>query len=129
MRKTATSFLVVFMCLFMIAGCYTGKTLEERIDDRERQYIINKVREEFKDDQDFKDLTIDVEENHVIIKAYLNVNLSQQRQIQVKQQLKNLNYSDKMEKLKDSMEKRYRIRPTLLTFEFFEGSGRSLVKF
>lgn len=117
------------MCLFMFAGCYTGKTLEERIDDRERQYIINKVREEFKDDQDFKDLTIDVEENHVIIKAYLNVNLSQQRQIQVKQQLKNLNYSDKMEKLKDSMEKRYRIRPTLLTFEFFEGSGRSLVKF
>ena len=35
MRKTFIGAAVIFMCLFMLTGCYFGKTLEERIGARQ----------------------------------------------------------------------------------------------
>ena len=74
MRKAAINIVLVFMCIFMLTGCYTGSTLEERISQRE----IESVLAEFKNDPEIsancKDVTLEVKENSIYCNFYFKKN-------------------------------------------------------
>lgn len=127
MRKTVTGALVIFMCLFMFVGCYRGNTLEERISDADRQRLITlvKTNEEFKD---FSDFTMEVEENHITFKAYLGVPLDQLQVTALKSQIQQVNMDGQIVKLKDAIEKGYKIRPSIITLEYYGADSRLIGK-
>ena len=127
MRKTATGALVIFLCLFMFVGCYRGKTLEERITDADRQRLVTAIKsgEEFKD---FSDFEMEIEENHVIFKAYLGVHLNQLEVTALKSELLQANKTKQIIKLKDTIERNYKIRPSIVTLEYYGADSRLIGK-
>ena len=124
MRKAAVSFLTVFVCIFMFAGCYTGKNLEERINMNERQRWIDEVSKDTLVQSETSKVTMDVKENNLIFKVYLKVSYSHLQTIQLQSLLKNHDESKRINQLKDSVKKRYGIRPVEVTMSFYGADGK-----
>lgn len=128
MRKTATSILTIFMCIFMFTGCFAGKTLEERISQRDRERFAEEIAKQDGFSDFFDRSEMDVVGNHVYIRAYIGVPLDTSEQLVLKSQLLNMNEDDQIEEIKDKLEKAYKIRPTMISLEFYTMDGTSLGK-
>lgn len=124
MRKAAVSFLTVFFCIFMFTGCYTGKNLEERINLSERQRWIDEVAKDSLVQSETTKVTMDIEENNLIFKVYLKKSYSHLQTIQLQSLLKNHDESDRINKLKDAVKKKYGIRPTQVSMTFYGADGK-----
>lgn len=128
MRKTATCILTVFMCIFMFTGCFAGKTLEERISQRDRDRFAEEIAKSDGFSDFFDRSVMEVKGNHIYIKAYIGVYLDTSEQIAVKSQLLNMNEDAQIEEIKDKIEKAYKIRPSMITMEFYASDGALLGK-
>lgn len=128
MRKTATCILTVFMCIFMFTGCFAGKTLEERISQRDRDRFAEEIAKSDGFSDFFDRSVMDVKGNHIYIRAYIGVYLDTTEQIAVKSQLLNMNEDAQIEQIKDKIEKAYKIRPSMITMEFYSSDGVMLGK-
>ena len=117
MRKAVSGVLVVIMCLFMFSGCGLGaKNLEERISDRENQRICNEMMKDDDFSKIFKDVKIEIKENHVTVKLYFKDYMDDLTVIAMKSSIQNsTGYESDILALKDKFEKRYRIRPSIIT--------------
>ena len=130
MRKAVSGVLVVIMCLFMFSGCGLGaKNLEERISDRENQRICNEMMKDDDFSQIFKDVKIEIKENHVTVKLYFKDYMDDLTVIAMKSSIQNsTGYESDLLALKDKFEKRYRIRPSIITFSFYTCDERYISK-
>ena len=128
MRKTAVSIAVIFICIFMFTGCYTGNTLEERISDRELQRVVTELEKNDEIKDNFKDISIEVKENHIICKFTYSIYLDDLQVIAMKSALLNAGFDTEIKDLKDKFEKRYKIRPSAITFSFYTSDGRPIGK-
>ena len=59
MRKTFIGAAVIFMCLFMLTGCYFGKNLEERIGARQIEKLEETLKNQSEIQNDFEDLKVE----------------------------------------------------------------------
>ncbi len=128
MRKTVTGIITIFMCIFMFTGCFAGKTLEERISQRDRDRFAEEIAKSDGFSDFFDRAELDVKGNHLYVRAYIGVYLDQSEQIALKSQLLNMNEDAQIEDIKDKIEKAYRIRPTIVTMEFYTTDGSMLGK-
>ena len=132
MRKAAVSVLVVFMCIFMFTGCYTGKNLEERISTRMIEKLEKAMESQSDIKDEFSDVKIEVKENHITYKFYYSVYIDDLTYLQMKSILLDKDFkkqmNEKIETYKNEIEKRFKIRPSLVTFEFITSDGRSIGK-
>ncbi len=129
MRKTATGIVSVLMCIVMFTGCFMGKTLEERISQRDRDRFAQEMakQEDFKDFFDRAEL--DVQGNQLFFRVYIGQYLDQSQEIAIKTQILNMNEDAQITQIKDKIEKAYKIRPELVTVEFYSSAGILLGKF
>lgn len=67
---------------------------------------------------------MDVKENNLIFKVYLKVSYSHLQTIQLQSLLKNHDESKRINQLKDSVKKRYGIRPVEVTMSFYGADGK-----
>ena len=128
MRKTATSILSVFMCIVMFTGCFAGKTLEERISQRDRDRFAQEIAKSDEFKEFFDRAEMDVTENHLYFRVYIGQHLDQSEQIAMKSYLLNMNEDETINQIKDKIEKAYKIRPTIVTVEFYTSDGIKLGK-
>lgn len=132
MRKAAVSVLVVFMCILMFTGCYTGKNLEERITAKQIEKLETAMENSSDIKDEFSDVTIEVKENHITYKFTYGVYLDDLTILQMKSALldsdlkKQMN--EKIDTYKNEIEKRFKIRPSIVSFEFYTSDGRMIGK-
>ena len=69
MRKTVASVLVIFMALFMFAGC-GSKTLEQKVKPADLQKMVDEMKENSLFKSVYKDAAIEVKGNDVTYKYY-----------------------------------------------------------
>lgn len=119
MRKTLTGIAVVFICIFMFTGCYSGGTLEERVSDRHLRKMEEQLMENSEINQTYKEVKIEVSGNHITYKFVFLTYFNDLEIIQAKSYLLNNNYDSQIANYKDQFEKVFRIRPSLVTFEFY----------
>ena len=128
MRKAMINVMTVFMCIFLLAGCYRGNTLEERINQRE----IESVLAEFKSDPEIsancKDVTLEVKENSIYCNFYFKRNYNDTEMVAMKSALLQAGYEKQLIELKDKFEKQYKIRPDLISYAFYNGDDRLIGK-
>lgn len=128
MRKAMINVMTVFMCIFLLAGCYRGSTLEERISQRE----IESVLAEFKSDPEIsancKDVTLEVKENSIYCNFYFKRNYNDTEMVAMKSALLQAGYEKQLIELKDKFEKQYKIRPDLISYAFYNGDDRLIGK-
>ena len=128
MRKTLVSVAVIFMCIFMLTGCYSGKTLEERVSARQIAKMEEQLMENSDIQQSFNDVKISISGNHITYKFYFSMYMDDMQVIQAKSYLLNTNYDSEITNYKEQFEKAFKIHPSLVTFEFYTSDGRSLGK-
>ena len=128
MRKTLVSVAVIFMCIFMFTGCYSGNTLEERVSDRQLRKMEEQLMENSEIRQSFNDVKIEVSGNHITYKFYFSMYMDETQVIQAKSYLLNSNYDSQIANYKEQFEKAFKIHPSLVTFEFYTPDGISLGK-
>ena len=128
MRKTAACILTIFVCIFMFTGCYAGRTLEQRISQRDRDRFAEEVQKSEGFSDFFDHVEMDVEENHLYLKAYIGVPLDRSEELALKSELLTMDKDDQIKQIKDKIEKAYRIRPSLVTVEFYTVEGAKLGK-
>lgn len=128
MRKAAINIMVVLMCIFTLAGCYRGNTLEERINQREIDYVI----EELKKDPDVRDnmreVTLEVKENSIYCNFYFKNYLDDTQIVAMKSALLQAGYEKELIELKDKFEKQYKIRPDIISYAFYTSDDRLIGK-
>ena len=71
MRKTIASVVVVFMCLFMFAGC-RPKSIEEAIKPADLEKMVDELKENALFKNNYSDAKIEVSGNNVTYKYYYN---------------------------------------------------------
>lgn len=128
MRKTATCILTIFVCIFMFTGCYAGRTLEERISQRDRDRFAEEVQKYDGFSDFFDHVEMDVKENHLYFKAYIGVPLDRSEELALRSQLLTMDGDDQIKSIKDKIEKAYRIRPSIVSIEFYTLEGAKLGK-
>jgi hypothetical protein len=128
MRKTFIGAAVIFMCLFMLTGCYFGKTLEERIGARQIEKLEETLKNQSEIQNDFKDVKVEIKENHITYKFYYAIYIDDLTYLGMKSGLLTSDYSEQIDKYKDEIEKRYKIRPSIVTLEFYTSDGRKIGK-
>ena len=128
MRKVAISVAVIFMCIFMFTGCYTGKTLEERISDSQIEKMEESLLSKNDIPNEFSEIKIEVKENHITYKYYYGIYIDDLTVLQMKSTLLNNDFDGQIKTYKDEVEKKFKIRPSLVTFEFYTIDGRKIGK-
>ena len=129
MRKVALSAFSVVMCIFMLTGCFFfGNTLEERMTPRQRDRLANELRQQEGFDEYFRDVEVDVEEDHIFLRYYFAVYMDDLQITAMKSYLLNAGYENDIREIKDEVEKIYGIRPTIITFEFYTTDDRQIGK-
>lgn len=129
MRKVALSAVSVVMCIFMLTGCFFfGNTLEERMTPRQRDRLANELRQQEGFDEYFRDVEVDVEEDHIFLRYYFAVYMDDLQITAMKSYLLNAGYENDIREIKDEVEKIYGIRPTIITFEFYTTDDRQIGK-
>ena len=129
MRKTATCIVSVLMCIVMFTGCFMGKTLEERISQRDRDRFAQEMAKQDGFNDFFDRAELDVEGNKLYFRVYIGQYLDSAQEAAIKSQILNMNEDDQIKQIKDKIEKAYKIRPELVTIEFYSSEGMSLGKF
>lgn len=118
MRKTLVSIVAVFMCIFMFAGCF-AKTIEQKISPAEIEKLCDEMKEDFYFQTYYRDIKIEIEENHVTYKYYYKMDLDDDQIDAVKDSLENSGLQDQIDGLKDTFKKDCGIRPDKLSFSYY----------
>ena len=128
MRKAAASVLVVFMCIFMFAGCGGGKTIEQQIS----QAQLTKLNEEIKNvplfSTTFKDAKIEIEGNHVIYKYYYKMDMDEIQIAAVKSSLESSGLDSQAESLKKQFNKDYHVSDSSVSFIYYTSDNRIIAQ-
>lgn len=127
MRKAVTSALVIFMCIFVFAGC-GGNTLEDRIGYNARRELCQEALNSSSEYKSyFSDVKLDIYENHVTFKYYLKENMSSEEAKIFKSYVQSSFFESGMEDIKDSIETSWGIRPSTLTFAIYKPDGTLII--
>ena len=118
MRKTLVSIVAVFMCIFMFAGCF-AKTIEQKISPAEIEKLCDEMKEDSYFQTYYRDIKIEIEENHVTYKYYYKLVLDDDQIDAVKDSLENSGLQDQIDGLKDTFKKDCGIRPDKLSFSYY----------
>lgn len=118
MRKTLVSIVAVFMCIFMFAGCF-AKTIEQKISPAEIEKLCDEMKEDSYFQTYYRDIEIEIEENHVTYKYYYKMDLDDDQIDAVKDSLENSGLQDQIDGLKDTFKKDCGIRPDKLSFSYY----------
>ena len=118
MRKTLVSIVAVFMCIFMFAGCF-AKTIEQKISPAEIEKLCDEMKEDSYFQTYYRDIKIEIEENHVTYKYYYKMDLDDDQIDAVKDSLENSGLQDQIDGLKDTFKKDCGIRPDKLSFSYY----------
>lgn len=118
MRKTLVSIVAVFMCIFMFAGCF-AKTIEQKISPAEIEKLCDEMKEDSYFQTYYRDIKIEIEENHVTYKYYYKMDLDEDQIESVKDSLENSGLQDQIDGLKDTFKKDCGIRPDKLSFSYY----------
>jgi hypothetical protein len=116
------------MCIFLLTGCFWGNTLEQRISKRDRERFAEEIAKSDGYSDFFDHTELDVKENHLYFKAYIGVNLDQSERLAIKSYLLTADEDEQIKQIKDKIEKAYKIRPTLVSIEFYANDGILLGK-
>ena len=123
MRKTIASVLVVFMALFMFAGC--GKrTLESKI----KQKMVDEMKENSRVKSVYKDASIEIKENSIIYKYYYKQSMTEEQIEAVKAQLEKSGLDKQIDSLKSSFKKSTGIEPDSVAFIYYSGDDVEIAR-
>ena len=122
MRKTVASVLVVFMAIFMFAGCQP-KTIEAAIKPADLQKMVDEMKENSLFKSVYKDASIEIKENTITYKYYYKNDYTDDQIAQVKEKLENSGLDKQIDSLKDSFEKSCKIRPDKVSFQYYTANG------
>ena len=125
MRKTVASVLVVFMALFMFAGC-RPKSLEEAVKPADLQKMVDEMKENSLFKTAYKDASIEVKGNSVTYKYYYKQDFTDDQIAQVKKKLEGSGLEKQIDGLKDSFKKSVGIRAEKISFEYYTASGKPI---
>ena len=126
MRKTLVSIVAVFMCIFMFAGCF-AKTIEQKISPAEIEKLCDEMKEDSYFQTYYRDIKIEIEENHVTYKYYYKMDLDDDQIDAVKDSLENSGLQDQIDGLKDTFKKDCGIRPDKLSFSYYTNDDQLIV--
>ena len=127
MRKTIASVVVVFMCLFMFAGC-KPRTIESAIKPADIEKMVDKMKENSLFESVYSDASIEVNDNDVTYKYYYKDDMSDYQIDMVKDQLERNGLEDQIDGLKDNFEKSCGIRAERITFAYYTSGGKLIVE-
>ncbi len=127
MRKTLASVMVVFMCLFMFAGC-GNKTLEQRIKPADLQKMVDEMKENSLFKSVYKDAAIEVSGNSITYKYYYKQELSDEQIEAVKAQLEKSGLEKQADSVKSSIKKSTGIEPDSVAFIYYDGADKEICK-
>lgn len=122
MRKTVASVVVIFMCLFMFAGC-RPKSIEEAVKPADLQKMVDEMKENSLFKSVYKDASIEVKGNNVTYKYYYKQSMNEAQIAQVKKSLEGSGLEKQIDGLKDSFKKSCGIRAEKIAFEYYTGDG------
>ncbi|MBR2992253.1 MAG: hypothetical protein IKF31_03005 [Clostridiales bacterium] len=128
MRKAVINVMTIFMCIFLLAGCYRGNTLEERINQREIDYVIDELKKDPDIKANMRDVTLEVKENSIYCNFYFKTYLDDTQIVAMKSALLQAGYEKQIIELKDKFEKQYKIRPDLISYAFYTSDDRLIGK-
>ena len=118
MRKTLVSIVTVIMCIFMFAGC-GAKTIEQKISSSQIEKLCDEMKEDTTFQTYFRDIDIEIEENHVTYKYYYKMDLDDDQIAAVKESIENSGLEGQIDDLKDTFKKECGIRPDKLSFSYY----------
>lgn len=124
MRKAAVNVAVIIMCLFIFAGCVRPNSLEEAISPAKLQRISDSLAS----GSIYKDVKVEIKGNHVTFKYYFSTYLDNSQASRLKQALQSSSLQDQIDGMKDEFEKDYGIRPTRITFIYYNSDEQMIVK-
>ena len=127
MRKTIASVVVVFMCLFMFAGC-KPKTIEAAIKPADLQKMVDEMKENSLFKSVYKDASIEVKDNDVTYKYYYKQELDDAQIEAVKAQLEKSGLEKQIDSLKDTFKKSCGIEPDTISFIYYDGADKEICK-
>lgn len=128
MRKVAINVVTVLMCVFMLAGCYTGSTLEERISQREIDSVVNELKSDPQIAANMREVTLEVVGNSIYCKFYFKNNLDDTQIVAMRNALLQAGYEKELIDLKNKFEKQYKIRPEIISYAFYTTDDRLIGK-
>ena len=126
MRKTLVSIVTVIMCIFMFAGC-GAKTIEQKISSSQIEKLCDEMKEDTTFQTYFRDIDIEIEENHVTYKYYYKMDLDADQIDSVKESLENSGLQGQIDGLKDDFKKDCGIRPDKLSFSYYTNDDQLIV--
>ena len=125
MRKTVASVLVVFMALFMFAGC-GKKTLEQHVKPAELQKMVDEMKENATFKSVYKDAAIEVKENSVTYKYWYKQELTDEQIEAVKAQLEKSGLDKQIDSLKSTFKKSTGIEPDSISFIYYTADDKEI---
>ena len=102
----------------MFAGCF-AKTIEQKISPAEIEKLCDEMKEDSYFQTYYRDIKIEIEENHVTYKYYYKMDLDDDQIDAVKDSLENSGLQDQIDGLKDTFKKDCGIRPDKLSFSYY----------
>ena len=127
MRKTIASVLVVFMALFMFAGC-GAKTLEQKIKPADLQKMVDEMKENSLFKSVYKDASIEVKGNSITYKYYYKQSMNEDQIAAVKAQLEKSGLDKQIDSLKSNFKKSAGIEPDSIAFIYYSGDDVEIAK-
>ncbi len=125
MRKTVASVLVVFMALFMFAGC-RPKTIEAAVKPADLEKMVDEMKQNSLFKSVYKDASIEVKNNDVVYKYYYKASMNDEQIAQAKKSIEGSGLDKQIDSLKDSFKKSCGIRPDRIAFEYYTADGVSI---
>ena len=127
MRKTIASVVVVFMCLFMFAGC-KPKTIEAAIKPADLQKMVDEMKENSLFKTVYSDASIEVKGNEVTYKYYYKQTMDDEQIEKVKAQLEKSGLEKQIDGLKDNFEKSCGVRAERIAFAYYTSDGKLIAE-
>ena len=127
MRKTVASVLVIFMALFMFAGC-GKKTIEQQVKPAELQKMVDEMKENATFKSVYKDAAIEVKENSITYKYWYKQELTDEQIDAVKAQLEKSGLDKQIDSLKSTFKKSTGIEPDSVAFIYYDGADKEICK-
>ena len=127
MRKTIASVVVVFMCLFMFAGC-KPKTIEAAIKPADLQKMVDEMKENSLFKTVYSDASIEVKGNEVTYKYYYKQTMDDEQIEKVKAQLEKSGLEKQIDGLKDNFKKSCGIRSERIAFAYYTSDGKLIAE-
>ena len=125
MRKTVASVLVIFMALFMFAGCGM-KTIEQQVKPAELQKMVDEMKENATFKSVYKDAAIEVKENSITYKYWYKQELTDEQIDAVKAQLEKSGLDKQIDSLKSTFKKSTGIEPDSISFIYYTADDKEI---